>query len=84
MERLAEYERDHEFLRLRTFPEEDRNRYTSATWAGEYRWFRSPNIVCLVKVRALLVRNERRDSYGAKMAIWLVLTCVSPADAGQT
>jgi hypothetical protein len=66
MERLAEFERDHEFLRLRTFPQENRNRYTSATWAGEYRWFRSPNIVCLEKVRALLVRSDRREFYGGK------------------
>jgi hypothetical protein len=64
MERLAEYEREHEFLRRHTFPEEDRHRYTSATWAGEYRWFRSPNIVCLEKVRALLARNKRREFYG--------------------
>jgi hypothetical protein len=26
MERLAEYEREYEFLRLHTFPEEDRHR----------------------------------------------------------
>jgi hypothetical protein len=66
MERFAEYEREHQFLRLHTFPEEDRHRYTSATWAGEYRWFRSPNIVCLERVRALLARNERREFYGGK------------------
>jgi hypothetical protein len=39
------------FLRKWTIPEEDRARYTSAKWAGEYRWFRSPNIVCLEHYR---------------------------------
>jgi hypothetical protein len=40
-------ERDEAFLREWTIPEEDRAKYTSQPWAGEYRWFRSPNIVCL-------------------------------------
>jgi len=56
LERLAEYEREHEFLRRHTIPEEDRHRYTTAEWAGAYRWFRSPNVVCLEKAR--LVRGH--------------------------
>ena len=44
--RLALFDEEREFLRRVTIPEEDRARYTSAQWSGEYRWFRSPNIVC--------------------------------------
>jgi hypothetical protein len=28
-----------------TFPEEDRYLYTTASWQGGYRWFRSTNVV---------------------------------------
>ena len=35
------------FLREWTIPEEDRAKYTTQPWAGEYRWFRSPNVLCL-------------------------------------
>jgi hypothetical protein len=45
------------FMRQWTIPEEDRARYTSAQWAGEYRWFRSPNVVCLEHYR-----QRKRDS----------------------
>ena len=38
-------------LRELTFPEEDRRLYTTATWRGEYRWFRSPNIIPLERYR---------------------------------
>jgi hypothetical protein len=38
-------------LRDWTFPEEDRHLYTSATWRGEYRWFRSSNVVPLEQWR---------------------------------
>ena len=34
-------------LRDWTFPEEERHLYTSAPWRGEYRWFRSSNVVPL-------------------------------------
>jgi hypothetical protein len=36
---------DEIFLRRVVFPEEDRHLFTTAPWRGEYRWFRSPNIV---------------------------------------
>jgi hypothetical protein len=36
---------DEAFLRRVVFPEEDRYLFTTAPWRGEYRWFRSPNIV---------------------------------------
>jgi hypothetical protein len=50
---LEQYDEEHELLRQCTIPEEDRAKYTSAPWSGEYRWFRSPNVVCLEKVRRL-------------------------------
>jgi len=34
-------------LRAWTFPEEDRAQFTTAPWRGEYRWFRSPNVICI-------------------------------------
>jgi hypothetical protein len=36
---------DEKFLRQLVFPEEDRHRFTSAPWRGEFRWFRAGNIV---------------------------------------
>jgi hypothetical protein len=53
---LAKYEADHQFLRRFTLPQEDRAMVTDAPWPGGYRWFRSPNVVCLEKVRAVLKR----------------------------
>ena len=50
---LARYEAEHAFLRRLTLPQEDRAQYTSAPWAGGYRWFRSSNVVCLEKVRLI-------------------------------
>ena len=50
---LAKYDAEHEFLRQLTIPEEDRSKHTAAKWSGEYRWFRSVNIICLEKVRRL-------------------------------
>jgi hypothetical protein len=44
-------QQDEAFLREWTIPEEDRAKYTSQPWAGEYRWFRSPNVVCLEHYR---------------------------------
>jgi hypothetical protein len=39
------------FLREWTIPEEDRAKYTTQLWAGEFRWFRSPNVICLEQYR---------------------------------
>ena len=41
------------FIRSITWAEEDRHKFTSAPWRGGFRWFRSPNIVCLEKIRKL-------------------------------
>jgi hypothetical protein len=51
---LAEYEAENEFVRQVLLPVEDRIRYMpQAKWEGGYRWFRSPNVVCLEKYRRL-------------------------------
>lgn len=49
---------DDDFLKEWTIPEEDRGKYTSQPWAGEFRWFRSTNVVCLVQYR----RRRQRDT----------------------
>jgi len=36
---------DEQFFRQVVIPEEDRHRFTSTPWRGEFRWFRSANIV---------------------------------------
>jgi hypothetical protein len=38
-------------LRRYIMAEEDRAKLTSEKWTGGYRWFRSPNIVCLEHYR---------------------------------
>jgi hypothetical protein len=47
--------KDDAFARLTLqdliFPEEDRALYTTEPWAGGFRWFRSPNVVCLEQYR---------------------------------
>jgi hypothetical protein len=40
-------EADEMFMREITPAEEDRHLFTSAPWRGGYRWYRSPNVVCL-------------------------------------
>lgn len=52
---LAEYEAEHVFARQVTLPVEDRMKYlpVGTVPSGGYRWFRSPNIVCLEKYRRL-------------------------------
>jgi hypothetical protein len=47
-----------EFFRALIFPEEDRALFTTAKWNGGYRWFRSPNVICLEKVRRLKAAKE--------------------------
>ena len=47
-------QRDEDFFREWTVPEEDRAKYTTQPWTGEYRWFRSPNVVCLEHYRRRL------------------------------
>jgi hypothetical protein len=48
---------DMQSLREWTFPEEDRPRFTTAPWRGEYRWFRSPNVVCIEQWRRKKART---------------------------
>jgi hypothetical protein len=56
LDRIRRYDDDHAWMRQFVIPEEDRHLYTSMRWSGEYRWFRSPNIICLEKAR--LVRQQ--------------------------
>jgi hypothetical protein len=58
-EAVAKYDEDNALARELILPEEDRARYTSAKWEGGYRWFRSPNIVCLEKYRRLALQRQR-------------------------
>jgi len=44
-------EEGEQFWQQITFPEEDRHLHTSKPWDGGYRWFRSPNVVCLEQYR---------------------------------
>jgi len=55
---LEAYDREHAFARSVLLPEEDRAKLTAVRWEGGYRWFRTPNVVCLEKARKL--RTEGR------------------------
>lgn len=52
-EALEAYDREHAFARSVLLPEEDRAKLTAARWEGGYRWFRTPNVVCLEKAQRL-------------------------------
>jgi hypothetical protein len=45
------------FLRSLTVPEEDRHLFTAAPWRGEFRWFRSKNVVDLERWRRIKARS---------------------------
>jgi hypothetical protein len=49
---------DEKFLRQVVFPEEDRHRFTTTSWSGEYRWFRSANVVPIEHWRRIGVNEE--------------------------
>jgi hypothetical protein len=49
------------FWRKLILPEEDRRRRAGAPWTGGYRWFRSPNIICLERYRQLKRRGGSDD-----------------------
>src|SRR5262249_42135414 len=40
-------EEDEVFIQSLVWPEEDRLRMTGTKWTGGYRYFRSPNVVCI-------------------------------------
>jgi hypothetical protein len=60
-ERTPNSEDDDAFLRRFVVPEEDRPFFTSAKWTetGGYRWFRSPNVVCLEHYRRKPVKGGK-------------------------
>jgi hypothetical protein len=51
-------EDEEAFLRNLTSPEEERSRWGFPPYQGGFRWFRSPNVVCLEKVR----RARKRET----------------------
>ena len=63
LELVKRYDDEHAWLRQFVIPEEDRHLFTTVKWAGEYRWFRSPNVVCLEKVR--LIRQQQAQQVTA-------------------
>jgi hypothetical protein len=42
----ASGEKEENWFREWTVPEEDRRKYTSEPWHGERRWFRAANVIC--------------------------------------
>lgn len=52
LERVKRHDEEQAWLREFVIPEEQRHRFTSMPWRGEYRWFQSPNVICLEKARA--------------------------------
>ena len=63
-ERSVKELEEEAFLRQWTICEEDRSKFTSDPWRGEFRWFRSPNIVCLERYRRRKAR-EQAERLGA-------------------
>jgi hypothetical protein len=66
LEQIERLEAEQAWLRQFVIPEEDRARFTSMPWRGEYRWFRATNVICLEKARAVLATShaEARRSTG--------------------
>ena len=52
-ELLERYDAENDLLRDLVIAEEDRARFTTSKSSGEYRWFRSPNVICIEKARRL-------------------------------
>jgi hypothetical protein len=50
-------EADETFMREITPAEEDLHLFTSAPWRGGYRWYRSPNVVCLALLWQIFERQ---------------------------
>ena len=45
LEKAKRFDEEQSWLRQFVIPEEDRHLFTTMPWRGEYRWFRSPNII---------------------------------------
>ncbi len=55
-------QQDETFLQRIVFPEEDRHLFTTTPWRGEYRWFRSPNVVPIEHWRRVGDDQENRPA----------------------
>jgi hypothetical protein len=60
--RPPEDDQADKFLRLVTFPEEDRHLYTNTLWSGGFRWFRSPNVIPIERWRLLKAKRPAADT----------------------
>jgi hypothetical protein len=57
--RPAELDPNEALMRELVFPEEELRLLTSVTWRGEFRWFRSPNVVPIERAKQ---KREKVDS----------------------
>jgi hypothetical protein len=46
-------EEDEKLMQALTPPEEDRHLFTRERWSTGFRWFRTPNVICLEHYRPL-------------------------------
>jgi hypothetical protein len=68
-EAMAQYEAEHEFIRLVTLPVEDRAKYMpTAKWEGGYRWFRAPNVVSNNPTKRVSICSARKVKSAAMAA----------------
>jgi len=49
-------QKEEEFFLTLTWPQEDRRRFTIATWSGGYRWFKSDNITPIEYYRRVRIQ----------------------------
>jgi hypothetical protein len=61
---LEEHGRRTAFLRWVGIAEEDRHRFTATPWKGEFRFFRSPNVIPIEVARCL--RDQLREANSGK------------------
>jgi hypothetical protein len=61
----VEVEADDAFMRKIVFPEEDRHKFTTRPWSGEYRWFRSANVIPIERYRKRKVRQAVNSTSSA-------------------
>ena len=68
-------EEEEAFFRSIVVPEEDRRLFTSAPWRGEFRWFRSPNVIPFEKYRRRASRGLGSKVGGKVISASSARTC---------